>query len=679
MVLVNLAFKQWLWRAGNARGVALWLKPVWCLPAWVVFVWLLFGTLLFTGQSVMALDTGLNTVALSDNTHRQALGPYIEYFEDASRELKISDILKGTFIWQKNKGVSVNQGFSNSSYWFRISLDNQASPNKQWLLEEAYPLLDTIELYVVQEGKVTGAQFSGDAMMVSKRPIHHEKFLFALNLANKGQVTLYLRIENTEAMEVTLRIWDRFAFNKYDQVNHVINGFIYGLLAVMALYNLLIFFTVKARAYLYYVYYVLVSVMFVGTQKGHFFAWFYPDYPLLHHFTVPVIIALTVSMVVLFLQRVLRLKTSFPVLSRVIDVGSVVGLGAAVVTANMYYQQLIIVVLLLLTFSMLLAFYMVAVLACNGNKMARIIIAGWFLIIICGCFLVMAKIGLMSNEFISSFGMQIAFSIEVVIFSLALSFRINEANSAKLSAEYAMVQERVKRIKAQDLTLEKERELRHTKEHALEQQKKLNETLEGTVKKRTLELERAMKNLNEVNADLQALSNQDGLTGVHNRRYFDRQSRDEWQRCIRDSTSLSVLLLDLDHFKHVNDNYGHQCGDYVLQQCAKVISLVACRPTDVVARYGGEEFVVLFPNTDITGAEHLAQLLVTSVSDQEIMYEGKQIPISVSIGVMTTWPSTKMKLEGMIRYADEALYQAKDNGRNTYVIHQAASTTIFPP
>ena len=231
-----------------------------------------------------------------------------------------------------------------------------------------------------------------------------------------------------------------------------------------------------------------------------------------------------------------------------------------------------------------------------------------------------------------------------------------------------MEEERGGRIKAESQTLQKERELRRAKEDALEQQKKLNENLEHTVRERTIELEKTMEHLNKVNQELEELSVKDGLTGIFNRRYFDTKAEEEWDRAMRNPAMVSILLLDLDHFKAVNDTRGHQCGDKVLQVVARAIVDIACRPADVVARYGGEEFVVLLPSTTRDGAEHVAGLLVKHIADQRIMFEGKLVPVTVSIGLASVMPTISDKLDVLISGADEALYQSKENGRNRYTI-----------
>lgn len=154
----------------------------------------------------------------------------------------------------------------------------------------------------------------------------------------------------------------------------------------------------------------------------------------------------------------------------------------------------------------------------------------------------------------------------------------------------------------------------------------------------------------------------DGLTGVFNKRYFLEALEKEMSRAQRYGRPLSVLMFDIDHFKRVNDNYGHLAGDYVLQALARLISTRA-RREEIFARYGGEEFVILLPETQNDGAMELAEQLRKRVASYTFVFEGEEIPVTVSIGVATIQGDGISETE-LIRRADEKLYQAKAEGRN---------------
>jgi len=163
------------------------------------------------------------------------------------------------------------------------------------------------------------------------------------------------------------------------------------------------------------------------------------------------------------------------------------------------------------------------------------------------------------------------------------------------------------------------------------------------------------------NAQLYELAITDGLTKLFIHRYFQNRLESELIRAKRYNSNISLLMLDIDHFKKVNDAYGHQEGDYVLKKFAKIIS-DHIRKVDIAARYGGEEFAIILPETGITGAEQVAEHLRYLIEKECFTIDGKSVPITTSIGV-SSWDKVVSK-EEFIGQSDRALYQAKHKGRN---------------
>jgi diguanylate cyclase (GGDEF)-like protein len=149
---------------------------------------------------------------------------------------------------------------------------------------------------------------------------------------------------------------------------------------------------------------------------------------------------------------------------------------------------------------------------------------------------------------------------------------------------------------------------------------------------------------------------------VANRRYFYIQAEQIFKRTRQPLDALAVLMLDIDHFKQVNDSFGHIAGDAILRQVAGRLSK-SMRPTDVLARYGGEEFIILLPRTAIREAEQIAQRIWQAVSEMPFSFENTLIRVTVSIGVAGLSKDIQ-DLDTITRCADEALYQAKQAGRN---------------
>jgi diguanylate cyclase (GGDEF)-like protein len=185
-----------------------------------------------------------------------------------------------------------------------------------------------------------------------------------------------------------------------------------------------------------------------------------------------------------------------------------------------------------------------------------------------------------------------------------------------------------------------------------------NRELQALVEERTHALA-------ESNDKLELLSNTDGLTGIANRRSFDRILLQEWNRAQRNGTMLALIMLDVDHFKHFNDHYGHVAGDACLQALARAMAPAARRAGELVARYGGEEFVVLLPETSEHDALEIAGHIQRAIWSLALPHV-EMLPgiVTVSLGVASLVPSSEHPPEYLVQQADLALYHAKHSGRN---------------
>lgn len=196
---------------------------------------------------------------------------------------------------------------------------------------------------------------------------------------------------------------------------------------------------------------------------------------------------------------------------------------------------------------------------------------------------------------------------------------------------------------------------------------KLNLSYEQLVTELKLAKEKAERlalDLQEANLKLQELASRDGLTGLFNHRHFQEVLARELDRAGRHGHSLSLFLLDIDHFKVVNDTYGHPAGDAVLQSLSQRAGELL-RSTDILARYGGEEFAVILPETGEKGAFVLAERLRRGIEQTQIIAEGHSVCVTVSIGI-STWTAKRREVgkAELIAAADSALYRSKKNGRN---------------
>ena len=180
--------------------------------------------------------------------------------------------------------------------------------------------------------------------------------------------------------------------------------------------------------------------------------------------------------------------------------------------------------------------------------------------------------------------------------------------------------------------------------------------------------------LRKANRQLKQLAILDPLTGVANRRYFDRVLKNEWHRLAREQKPLSLIMCDIDCFKAYNDTYGHPAGDSCLKQVADVLKQSTKRAADSVARYGGEEFAVILPDTDARGALFVAQNISQRLKKRKIPHCASTVSdyVTISIGIATEIPTSIAKIDNLLEIADNALYQAKDQGKNQ-IVHSSSA------
>lgn len=203
--------------------------------------------------------------------------------------------------------------------------------------------------------------------------------------------------------------------------------------------------------------------------------------------------------------------------------------------------------------------------------------------------------------------------------------------------------------------------------------KDYSEILKQKVIERTKELEESNqeltiknKELEEIKVKYQRLATIDELTQVYNRRYFNEYLEREWQRLARERKCISLILCDVDHFKLYNDCYLHQAGDDCLYKVAQYLNNMVKRPADLVARFGGEEFVIILSDTNLLGAQKVAQKICSGVESLAIPHDCSDCSpyVTLSVGVATTIPTKDVMPQKLIQSADQALYEAKGRGRN---------------
>jgi diguanylate cyclase (GGDEF)-like protein len=589
--------------------------------------------MLFLALSLGGLGNAFASQVLNlvDGTENYPLGLHLSYFEDKEGRMSLQDVLEEESrqpFTPSDKAVP-SFSFTKSSLWFRLDLHNQDSPVQRWLLECLYPPLDHINVYLIDANNNVVTYRGGDRLPFSKRAVKHRNVMFNVPLSMGESVRVYIRVRTEGSLQVPLFLRSPRALLAKDHEEQYALGLFYGALIAMLLYNLLVFASIRDISYLYYVAYIANWILFQMSLNGLAFEYLWPDFPNWGNMATPFFVGFSVLMMVLFARAFLETRIHMPRFDRFLKIGAAFA-GAAMVAAILVGYTIAMklgTVTALVTAILIVSAGLWSLKI--GVRQARFFMLAWTALLLGIVVYTLKTLGVLPSNPFTEYGMQIASVVEVILLSFALAHRMR------------LLKDDNERI-----------------------QREANESLERRVQERTQELDEALLGLSSANEKLKDLSKIDGLTAINNRGYFNEQFEFEWQRAMRIRSPVGLLMIDVDHFKNFNDTYGHLGGDSCLKMVAQTIQQAIKRPADRCYRYGGEEFSVLLPHTDLVGSVYIAETICRAVEALDFRVEGVRVPVNISIGVSSVIPERDTPCESLIGYADQALYQAKRNGRN---------------
>ena len=606
--------------------------------------WLLLIISIFCIAVFFAATNFSNTVRPSDTMVKE-----VEYLVDTKKQYSISTILSSTSnIWQMHSQDQSSFGMSNEIHWFRFTLTN-IDPAQSRLLEIDNALLDNVKLWFVQGNKVLAEYQVGDTLTFSQRTIQHENLLFSVPL-NEQPLEVYFSTYTKGAMRLPINIWKQNDYLEFASKYGLIMGVFLGLMLAMGLSNLFFFITTRTPTFLVYAGYVVFLALTLSALQGLGYRYIWPNSPWLQQHAVGIFANLTVWLSIIFCDLLLNVKAYSTRLSKLLNITAYAFLFGLVISLFIPQQVFIKAFLLMLCTSGVFILAVSIWLWIKGVAIAQYYTFAWAVLFFSGFVVSLDTLNLINFNSPSYYLLMLGAGIETLLLALILAISHNQQRQALLDSQAEL--------------LNKERQAQHAQKDMLALQENTTEDLEYKVQERTLELEIALRELSATNRELQEKNTLDALTGIRNRSYFDKKYQAEVRRSRREHTQLSIVMMDIDHFKNVNDKYGHLVGDECIKTVALTLNKALKRPSDDVCRYGGEEFALILPSTDLEGALVLVEQLRTEIEKTTIQAEDVSVNITISAGIGTAIANLGQSEDIILALADKQLYAAKNAGRN---------------
>ncbi|MBL4631781.1 MAG: diguanylate cyclase [Paraglaciecola sp.] len=572
----------------------------------------------------------------------------VEYLVDTRNQYTVGNIQHATDTLWHDVRPQGSLGISDDLHWFRFSL-KERDHAQSWLLEIDYPMLDNVNLWFVQNSKVLTTAQIGDTLPFAQRNISHENFLFPIP-KTEGLLEVYISVRSTGPMRLPLNIWQQHSYLSFASENSLIMGLFFGLILAMGLTNLFFFSTTGNLSFLVYSGYVIFLGLTVLTIQGLGYRYLWPNFAWLQQHAIGIFANLALCLSIIFCDLLLNVKTYSMKMSRMLKTVAYIYLAAAAISAFVPLELFHKVFLLMLSAGGILIFSVAIWLWLKGLAIARYYTLAWAVLFFSVIVISLDDLNIIKIDLPSHYLLMLGAAIETIMLALILAISHDQQRQTLLNTQSAL--------------LDKERQAQHAQKDLLALQENNTEDLEYKVQERTLELEIALRELSETNRELQEKNTLDALTGIRNRSYFDKKYQAEIRRSRREKTQLSVVMIDIDHFKKVNDQYGHLVGDECIKTVALTLQTLLKRPSDAVCRYGGEEFALILPSTDLEGALVLVERLRAEIEKNSIQTEGGSVNITISAGIGTAIADLNQPEDIILALADKQLYAAKNAGRN---------------
>lgn len=592
---------------------------------------------LFSGPSVAS------TVQLSTSSSGSVLNGQIELLEDVDGQLSIADMAAPAVQSRFQPAAGrTSVGQSSNPWWIKLSLQRSSDAPAQWWLEVGAVTLLDLQIFLPSATGQWQLRQAGERVGFAEGRDHdYRRAVFRLPLLGEQPQTIYLRTYDPAGNSFPLRIWQLHDLEQLAKREHLVLGLIYGVILALLLYNLFILLALRDLAYLWYVLTMAASLIFIASMSGHGFQYLWPDGPVpawLDRITLPILVSLGILR---FAQALLSTRTTLRIAHHILNGCIAVYLLALAVNLAGYRSEtgLLIGLIPIVTVPTLL--FSAAIRWKQGFTPALFYLLGYGSVLLSFVILVLRAAGVVQPGESTAYLFPLAVAAEAILFSFALAYRIQILKQEKADA-------------LQQADREKTARLTQAQANAAE--------LQHSVDLRTAELAATNERLRQREQALQHAAFHDPLTELPNRRYLVERCETALANARRHSEALALLLIDLDHFKPINDKHGHDAGDLMLQQIAQRLR-EHVRAGDTVARLGGDEFAVLVGGADAEEhAREIANRLLAELA-KPVMYGAERLTVTISIGV-ALYPQHAGTFTALYKAADEMLYRVKTRGRS---------------
>ena len=593
----------------------------------------------------LALLPGLSSAAitLTPTSSGISLNTDIELLEDSSAQLTIADMADPAIqsrFKPANGRASVGQ--SLNPWWIKVTLQRTSDAPSQWWLEVSSVTQLDLRLYLPEPNGRWQERQSGE-LVSHKEGRDHEfrHMLFKLPELSQQPLTFYLRSYDPAGNSFPMRAWQLDQLTQGAAEENLALGVVYGIIAALLLYNLFIFFSLRDSAYFWYVLTTAGALLMILSMSGHGFQYLWPNNPVpfwLDRVTLPSLWGFCACR---FTQCLMQTRTHVRWAHHLLSLACVCYvIAVALEGLGQRHTAAWIIALLSLT-SIPAALGSALIRWRQGYFPALLYLCGYGLILGSISLALMRATGLVQPAVWNAYVFPLSVAAESILFSFALAYRIQTLKQEKAEALEQADREKTAR---------------------LAQMQGSADELQSAVKLRTAELAQANQQLCERERELQHAAFHDPLTELPNRRFLVERCEAALANARRHNEATALLLIDLDHFKPINDKYGHDAGDLMLQTIAQRLR-EHVRSGDAVARLGGDEFAVLICGEDAEQhAREIARRLLDELA-KPVAYGADRLTVTISIGV-ALYPRHASNFTTLYKAADEMLYKVKGRGRS---------------